>query len=300
MRIASSQYHATMNSALQAANSGLAHVMQQMSSGQRVLKPSDDTIATVRMARLSREEAALDQYRENIGALRTRLQTNEVIFDGMTNDLKEVRDLLVWAADGANTPKDVAAMATSLESLRDSLFFAANTRNAEGKFLFSGTATNANTVVDTGAAPPLRYQQPAAVNGATQDVAVGDGVTLAANVSLGALSFADFLNKLDETTKLLKDGTYTGSTARDQLGEVDKMLDGISGQISILGGRQKVLQTLEDNHASVSLANQQAALELSQLDYGEASVRLSSYTLAVQATQKAYAKVSQLSLFNAF
>lgn len=300
MRIASNQYHATMNSALQTANSGLALVMQQMASGNRIMKPSDDTIATVRLARLSREEAALDQYRSNAGALKTRLQANEVTLDSMKNDLMMARDLLVWAADGTNTPADVAAMATSLEALRDSLFFAANTRNAEGKYLFSGTATDVATVTDTGAAPPARYAQNAAVNGLTQDVAVGDGVTLAANVSLGSLSFAAFLNKLDAAAAAFKTGSYTGTTARDQLVETDLMLDGISGQISVLGGRQNVLQTMADNQAAISLANKQAYIDLAQLDYGEASVRLNSHTLAVQATQKAYAKVSQLSLFNAF
>lgn len=300
MRIASNQYHATMNSALQAANSGLSQVMQQMASGNRVLKPSDDTIATVRLARLTREEAALKQYADNAGALKTRLQANEVTLDSMKNDLMMTRDLLVWAADGANTPADVAAMATSLEALRDSLFYGANSKNAEGRFLFSGTASTVDTVVDLGVLAVPRYAQPAAVNTDTQDVAVGDGVTLAANVSLGNPSFADFLNSLNDTTRAFKDGSYTTTTARDQLIKVDLTLDTISSQISVLGGRQNVLQTMADNQAAISLANKQAYVELAQLDYGEASVRLNSHTLAVQATQKAYAKVSQLSLFNAF
>ena len=50
----------------------------------------------------------------------------------------------------------------------------------------------------------------------------------------------------------------------------------------------------------VDLLSPEEEIDLAQLDYGEASVRLNSHTLAVQATQKAYAKVSQLSLFNAF
>jgi len=48
----------------------------------------------------------------------------------------------------------------------------------------------------------------------------------------------------------------------------------------------------------VSLSNQQAMVTLGQLDYGAAAVQLNGYTTAVQATQKAYAKVSALSLFD--
>lgn len=299
MRIASNQYHATMNSALQTANAGLSQVMQQMASGKRVMKPSDDTIATVRLARLTREEAALSQYRDNIGALKTRLQTNEVTLDSMEQDLMMTRDLLVWAADGGNTADDVAAMAGSLEALRDSLFYSANSRNAEGKYLFSGTASDMPTVIDLGVGATPRYQAGLGSNDKTQDVAVGDGVSIAANISLGGFDIAGFLEKLDQTALAFKNGSYTDSTGRDQLLETDRMIKAVSSQIGVLGGRQNVIQTLDDSHATVSLANQQAAIDLGQLDYAEASVRLNSYTLAVQATQKAYAKVSALSLFNA-
>jgi flagellar hook-associated protein 3 FlgL len=300
MRIASNQYHATMNSALQSANSGLSQVMQQMAAGKRVMKPSDDTIATVRLARLTREEAALSQYRDNIGALKTRLQTNEVTLDSMEQDMMMARDLLVWAADGGNTTDDIAAMAGSLEALRDSLFYSANSRNAEGKYLFSGTASNIDTVIDMGAGVTPRYVAGAGTNDQTQDVAVGDGVSIAANITLGQFDIAGFLSKLDQTAQAFKDGSYTGTTARDQLLETDRMLKAVSSQIGVLGGRQNVIQTLDDSHGTVSLANQQSAIDLGQLDYAEAAVRLNSYTLAVQATQKAYAKVSGLSLFNAF
>jgi flagellar hook-associated protein 3 FlgL len=89
-----------MNTALQDANSRLEGILQQMSNGLRVQKPSDDPIASVRIARLTREEAALDQYLENIGALRSRLRQNEELLDGMSRDIMQARDLMVWAADG--------------------------------------------------------------------------------------------------------------------------------------------------------------------------------------------------------
>lgn len=55
---------------------------------------------------------------------------------------------------------------------------------------------------------------------------------------------------------------------------------------------------MDTNHENVSLSNQQAAITLGQVDYGKAAVELNGYTIAVQAAQKAYGRVSQLSLFN--
>lgn len=293
MRIASNQYHATMNSALQSANTGLTQVMQQMAAGNRVLKPSDDTIATIRLARLAREEAALDQYQENIGALRIRLQTSEVTLASMEQDFVMMRDLLVWAGDGANTGEDLAAMAGSLVSLRDSLFFNANAKNAEGRYIFSGTATN-QPAVDAA----YTWQG----NTDVQKVAVGDKITLDANVSLPEV--APFLTQVNALIAALQAPGVDANTARPvveaTMNALDSTFGAVSSKIAELGRRQNVLQTQGDNHGSVSISNKQAALDLGQLDYAEASVRLNSFTLAVQATQKAYAKVSNLSLFNVF
>ncbi|HEY0955770.1 MAG TPA: flagellar hook-associated protein FlgL [Roseateles sp.] len=298
MRIASSQYSSTMNTALQTANTKLSEVMQQMASGKRILKPSDDTIATVRLARLSREEAALDQYRTNIGALRSRLQTSEVTLDSLQQDLQVARDLLVWAADGGNTPEDLQAMAGSLEALRNSLYYTANARDAEGHYLFSGTATNQPTVTLV-PGPPDVYGWGG--NLGVQQVSVGDKITVDANVTLEGMG--GFLTQLDQLVTALKAPTVTAASVRGTvdltLADLDATMGTVGDRISRLGGRQNMLQTLEDNHGAVSLSNKQAALTLAQLDYGEAAVRMNRYTQAVQATQKSYAQVSQLSLFNA-
>lgn len=292
MRIASNQYHTTMNSALQAANEGLTHVMQQMASGQRVLKPSDDSIATLRLSRLSREEASLTQYRDNIGALKSRLKTSEVTLDSIKDDLQATRDLLVWAADAGNTGDDLNAMSGSLKTLHDSLLYLANSKNAEGRYLFSGTASDQPTV-DAAYAFQGNLQ--------TQQVAVADTMTVPANVTLETMGgFLQQLNALTgqlATPGVTAEGAHANVTA--MITALDQTLNSVSGKIGQLGGRQNILETLDSNHASVSLSNQQAALDIGQIDYGEAATRLNSYTLALQATQKAYAKVSALSLFDA-
>jgi len=290
MRIASTQFHATMNSALQTANSGLALVMQQMASGQRVQKPSDDTIASMRLSRLSREEASMTQYQSNIDALKSRLTNNETLLDSMKQDMMQARDLLVWAADGSNTQADLQAMAGSLDSLRDSLLHTANSQDSEGRSVFSGTATDQPTIDAS-----FSYQG----NAATQQVAVGAGVTVPANVSLPEM--AALVKQLDQLSTLLKSGVTADAahaTVAASLTLLDSTMNSVTGKIGSLGGLQNVLSTLQDNQDAISLSNKQAALTLGQLDYAEAATRLNSYTLAVQATQKAYGRVSGLSLFN--
>lgn len=301
MRIASTQYHATMNTALQNAQSRVEDVMQQMASGQKLLRPSDDPVTHVRLLRLSREDAALTQFRDNISALKSRLQQNESLLDGMVSDMQSSRDLLVWAADGGNNANDVAAMADSLKSLRDSLFYTSNSRDQEGRYLFSGTLTGNQTITyNAAAAAGARY----AFNGntAAQKVVVGNDVTQTANVSLP--DSANLLNQLDAMiTTLQTPGVNVSDPAThaqiaNMIDTVDGTMGTVATDIARLGGAQNTLNTLDTNHANVSLSNKQAQLSLGQLDYGDAAVKLNGYTSALQATQKAYGKIANLSLFD--
>ena len=302
MRISSTQYHTTMNSALQKASFRLEDILQKMASGEKYSLPSEHPVTTVRLSRLYREEAALDQYRDNIAALQSRLTQNEVYLTSMSNDMLSARDLMVWAGDGSNTSEDVAAMAGSLQPLLDSLFYVANSSDAEGRYVFSGTAVDSATVSYDPAAP-LGARYTFTGNTESQLVAVGPGVTQPSNVTLPEV--AGMLNRLEQVlTTLQTPGVNVNDPAvradvTAAMGSLDDVIESISGRIAGLGGAQNILATLETSHANVSLSNQQAALTLGQLDYSDAAVKLNGYTTAVQATQKAYAQVSKLSLFNA-
>ncbi len=300
MRIATSQYHLTMSQTLQSAQARLERVMQQMATGQRLLLPSDDPVTAVRISRITREEAALAQYRDNIGALSVRLTQNETSLDSGLQDLQQVRDLLVWASDGANTSEDLNAMAGSLLSLRDSLFYISNSRDQEGRYLFSGTASATATIThDPLAAAGSRYSFSG--NTATQQVAVGNRITQPANVSLPEMEA--LLNRLDLAVGALQapgvnvNEAPTRATLKTALDGVDEAMLAVSGKIASLGGAQNILSTLDETHGKVSVAATQARITLGQLDYGEAAIRFSGYTTALQATQKAYVRVSTLSLF---
>ncbi|MBZ8142741.1 flagellar hook-associated protein 3 [Rubrivivax gelatinosus] len=301
MRIASTQYHGTMTRALQQANAQTGSLLERIATGKRLAVPSDDPVAAVRLSRLAREDSAIEQYRDNIGALRSRLQQNEALLDAASADLMSARDLLVWAADGANTPDDVQAMASTLSSLRDSLYFTANSRDQEGRRLFSGTLSDTAPVAYDASAPAgSRYSW--AGNEETQWVVVGSGVRQPANVSLPTMH--ELLNKLDLAAETAAVG---GADANDPAVRavlvaafegIDTELGHVTSLIAGQGGAMNLLQTLDDNHASLGLANAEAEIEYGALDYTDAAVRLEGYKTALEATQKAYAKVAGLSLFD--
>ncbi|CAH0271093.1 Flagellar hook-associated protein 3 [Massilia sp. Bi118] len=302
MRIATAQYQAMMNASLQKNQTRITELTEQMANGNRIQVPSDDPVDSVRISRLKREEAAIDQYRDNIAAVSQRMSKNEGYLSNMVNDMNSGRDLLVWAADGSNAPDDLNAMVTSLTALRDSLMYTANSVDQEGRTIFAGTVTNARPIAfDAGAPLGSRYSYAGNTN--DQTVVVGNGITQVANQNVNGLE--KLLNQLDQTIATL---SAPGVSANDpavrtvvsnNLDGFDDAMDLLSGKIAVLGGQQNILKTIDANHENVSLSNQMAITNIGQLDVGAAAIELNGYSTALQASYKAYSKIGNLSLFAA-
>ena len=302
MRIATSQYQSTMNLSLTLNQDRISYITQQMASGNRIQLPSDEPVDNVRMSRLRREESTLNQYRENIAAVKIRLSKNEDYLTSMVNDMIQGRDLLVWSSDGSNTPDDLNAMVTPLTSLRDSLLYSANAVDQEGRYVFSGTQTDVAPIAyDPGAALGSRYTFVGNTN--NQTVVVGNGITQVANGNVKGVEV--LLNQIDMTVDAMSKPNANPSDPAlrallmANLDGFDGALALVSGKIAVLGGAHNILDTLDINHGNVSLSNQMALTDIGQLDYGFAATELNGYSNALQATYKAYAKLGALSLFAA-
>jgi flagellar hook-associated protein 3 FlgL len=302
MRIATAQYQSNMNQSLTLNQERLSKLTQQMASGKRIGVPSDDPVDSVRVSRLQREEAAIGQYRDNIASIKIRLSKNEGYLGSMVNDIAAGRDQLVWALDGSNTTADLQAMVSSLEALRDSLLFSANSVDQEGRYVFSGTNTATAPMAYDAAAPAgARYRYAGNVN--EQRVVVGNGLTQVANDNVKGME--QLLNRLDATIATLGSASLdvnapaTRAVLEANLAGFDDALELVSGKIAVIGGKQNILDTLDANHGNVSLSNQMAITDIGQLDMGVAATELNGYSTALQATYKAYGRIGTLSLFSA-
>jgi flagellar hook-associated protein 3 FlgL len=300
MRIASTQYQSMINISLQKNQERITNLTEQMSSGNRILVPSDDPVDSVRLSRLKREEAAIGQYRDNVAAVTQRMSKNEAYLSNMVDDLSAGRDLLVWASNGGNTPQDLNAMVTSLTSLRDSVMYTSNTLDQEGRYVFSGTKTDVAPITYD-ASQPLGARYKFTGNTNAQNVLVGNGITQVANQNVSGVEA--FLNKLDSTIAALANPAVdisnpaVAATVKSGLDGIDATMNLLSGKVATLGGQQNILKTIDANHANISLSNQSAILDIGQADIGAAAMDLNGYTTALQASYKAYSKIGNLSLF---
>ena len=118
--------------------SELNDTQQQLSTGRRVLTPSDDPASASRVLGLNRAVDTLSQYQSNIDRLTSRLETEEGALDGITNLLQRVRELTVEGNNDVLTTLDKSAIASEIRQIGDQLFSMANSRDSGGEYVFAG------------------------------------------------------------------------------------------------------------------------------------------------------------------
>lgn len=135
-------------SSIQAFNNGVSGIgrnygnvirtQEQISSGNRILTPADDPVASVRLLQLEQQQALLSQYKENLTAATNSLTQEETTVTSVVNVMQRIRELAVQAGGGALSGEDRKAIAKELGQREGELLNLMNSRNARGEYLFSG------------------------------------------------------------------------------------------------------------------------------------------------------------------
>lgn len=296
MRVSDTQFSQMMLRSLQTNNAGLGEVLQQMSTGDRLTKLSDDPIDSIKLLNLEREGSAINQYQANIRNLKTVLSSQEAYLDRANESLKSSRDLVLWGSNGTLSDDDRTGIVSELENLKESLVATFNAQDEEGHYLFSGTKTNAPAVTNSGPGYVVDG------NADKRSVTVAKGVTMEANFTAQEILDIGGDNVVNQLDKLIAEFNNPSANFQAEvantLAAIDKTSGNVLGAMTTTGGRYNNLDLLESSHSENKLFVDKVTGDLEALDYGEASVRLTNYMSALQATQASYVKINDLSLFN--
>lgn len=120
------------------AQSQVYKTQSQVSSGKRVLQPSDDPVAAAQILQLNQAQSEIDQYQKNIGGATSSLELEDTQLDSISTLLTRVRERAVQAGDGGLSQDDRAAIVAELTQRLNELGGLANTRNTNGEYIFAG------------------------------------------------------------------------------------------------------------------------------------------------------------------
>lgn len=257
---------------LQLSGQKLAQLDQEAASGLAITTPSDDPAGTANLLQLQQQLAQNAQYQRNASDGTAWLSAAGSALSSANDVLTKIRDLTVQAANTATaTPTSQAAIATQLQSLKQSLMSLANTQY-QGRSVFAGTS-------DAGAAFAPDYTF-TGTSGATVQRRVGADATVRVDVD-GSAVFGSGSSSLFALVDTISSAVTAGGNVSPQLATIDSFLSGIQGAEATVGSSQNQLTS-----ATSALTTQATALQTSQS--GIQNVDSASVILQMQTQQVAY------------
>jgi flagellar hook-associated protein 3 FlgL len=138
MRVSTTEiYRQGVNSILD-GQSKVGETQLQISSGKRILSPSDDPSGAVQTLELSTALAVNSQFQRNNDIVIQKLGAEENTLNSVVNNLQRVRELVVQGNNDSQTGETRGYIASEIRQLFDEMFGLANSRDANGEYIFAG------------------------------------------------------------------------------------------------------------------------------------------------------------------
>lgn len=146
----------------------LAKVQEQIATGNRINRPSDEPAYSARILGIRETTSQLDQFNRNASGAEAQLVLEETALSGVSDSLNRIRELALSANSGAVDDYTRAAVNSEVKLRLDELYSFGNARDSYGNYLFGGSNTET---------PPFAKQDPVIYSGGddTSNLAVSIG-----------------------------------------------------------------------------------------------------------------------------
>jgi len=138
MRVATSMIFDAGVSAINRQTASLLQLQQQVATGRRILKPSDDPVAAARSLEVTQSKDVLTQYSTNQDNAKSALGLQEAQLTSINDMFARIKELTVQAGNATLTSSDRRSIAFELRARFDELLGIANSADGQGLYLFSG------------------------------------------------------------------------------------------------------------------------------------------------------------------
>ncbi|MCL4370447.1 MAG: flagellar hook-associated protein FlgL [Chloroflexi bacterium] len=275
----------------------LAELQDQLSSGKRLRKPSDDPQAVSRALTLRTTSAEYDQYKRNISSARGWMEASDTALNQIGDSLRRARDISLRGSSNALDKDALKALGKQVDNFLQEALQAGNTTH-EGRYIFGGFQVGPGTMPfgELTVTPSIVYRGDS--NEMKLEIAPGVqlGVNVWGNVTVG-------------TDQVLTNGLQAMLSIRDQLlnsatvtlGQIEQLttaLDELPAVRSTVGAKMERINQTEDaikemqTNVTLMLSREQDA------DVAEVMTKLMMQENVYKAALNVGARVIQPSLLD--
>lgn len=300
MRVSQSMLSNNMLRNLSNSYSNLGKYMDQLSTGKKVNKPSDDPVVAMKGMDYRSQVTEVEQYQRNISEVHNWMDNSDSALDKATQALQRLRELAVQGSNGTYEEGQRKNIAAEVDQLKDHLIDIANTK-VNDKYLFNGTGTTGSINVDGDSVPPVTTNGEGDVTAVATNtdsvlIEVLDGTKLKANVDGTKVFGSDFFTQIEEFSNALKGNNSEG--AEQAIANLDKHINNVVNERADLGARMNRLDLIENRVADQEIAATKMMSDNEDADMEKVIMNLTTQESIHRAALSAGSRIIQPTLLD--
>lgn len=276
--------------------SKLQMLNNQINSGKKFTKPSDDPVAAMNAMGYRTDLNNIQQYQENISTVQNWTDSTDDALQGVSSVLQKIRELTVQASNGTYEETQRSYIADEIEQLKDEIISLGDTQ-VGGKYIFGGTQTDVQ---------PSKSGYTASGD---IDIEVFNGIKLPLNIDgnemlkglVGnetAITPATVKGVLPDLIETLKDPTSSEEEIGGFLSQLDTQMDTVLAKISTVGARQNRVDLMSDRLGNQEVFSTRILSDNEDIDLERALIDLTAQESVLRASLSTSASIIQPTLMD--
>ncbi|QEL55595.1 flagellar hook-associated protein FlgL [Chromobacterium paludis] len=304
MRISSSTLYQSGVNNMSELQANLLQVNKQIDNQKRVVTPSDDPVAAARIELLNTSNGQNSQYQKNTDSVASWLSLSDSTLNSAINLLNSMKSEAIHAGNGSLSTVQLQQIQQTVKEGIGELTGYGNATDGNGSYLFGGNqVTTPPFSVDVNAVPAVTYNgdngQRSVQVAASRTMTISDPGNQVFGIPGGSQTAA--FDSLVNLYNLLGQNPRPANYNTQLNGVINQITDAVQ-QLSVsqasVGAREQENANLQSMSTNLGLQYNSSISDLQGLDMAKAISDFTMTQTSLQYTQKTYAQVAQLSLFN--
>jgi len=281
---------------VQKSTSNMSRLQEQISTGKKVNRASDDPAGARKILSLRSEDLRLDQYASNIQTATQSLDFNAAALSNTSDIVQRITELTMQGVSGATDQSGRTIIANEINQLLETIMQSANSQRL-GRYTFAGTETTTEPFVATRNASGNISS--VAYNGNRETIQYNVGPNTNTTVNLTGDEVFMKTRLFDTIVKIrenLLDGAITFAT--NELTNLDNASQNILNSIAKAGGISSTLELTGNRIDDTKLSLQEVLASAESADIAELVLKLTEQQSIFEASLSSGSYIFKTSILN--
>ncbi|GAA0472237.1 flagellar hook-associated protein FlgL [Alkalibacillus silvisoli] len=297
MRVTQGMLNNSMLHNLRQNNAEMHRSMEQLSTGKKINRPSDDPVVAMRGVDYRSELSKVEQFERNMSEVRSWMDTSDDAMNEAGQSLHRVRELVLQANNDTYEDEERANMASEVKEITNHLKEIANSK-VNNRYIFNGQ----NTVEPRFDADGELIEDN--INNDAVMIEVSDGVKVRANIDASNAFSEDLFESLDGIVSALENGDLEedaddgDATLNEYIGQLDNHFQSLVNERADLGARMNRIDLIENRLTQQNVTTSDLLSKNEDADIAEVIMNLQMQENVHRSSLAAGARILQPTLMD--